>query len=194
MSCWLQPVADAWWNMCLFHFTGFRYTITFTVFLYLHWRLNPQHVQTRPTLIMQGQRRTPQILPVICHRHRSAMMMVALWMNQPIWMHRLSLLALFVSAQSLNPSYYCVRHGIIVSERKRTRTVAELSAELEIPRLGEFIHWFLFQQSNPQDPRVTLTLLCPYIICHTRGLNSQPHYNNSHYQPLHSLSYAMPLA
>ena len=30
--------------------------------------------------------------------------------------------------------------------------MAELSAELEIPRLGEFIRWFLFQQSNPQDP------------------------------------------
>ena len=57
-------------------------------------------------------------------------------MNQPVWMHRLSLLALFISAQSLNPSYYCIRHGIIVSERKRTRTVAELSAKLEIPQLG----------------------------------------------------------
>ena len=40
---------------------------------------------------------------------------------------------------------------------------------------------------------VTLALLRPYIICHTRGLNSQPHYDNSHYQLLHSLSYATPL-
>ena len=39
---------------------------------------------------------------------------------------------------------------------------------------------------------VTLALLCPYIICHTRGSNSQPHYDNSHYQRLHSLSYATP--
>ena len=29
---------------------------------------------------------------------------------------------------------------------------------------------------------VTLALLCPYIICHTRGSNSQPHYDNNHYQ------------
>ena len=40
---------------------------------------------------------------------------------------------------------------------------------------------------------VTLALLRPYIICLTRGSNSQPHYDNSHYQLLHSLSYAMPL-
>ena len=40
---------------------------------------------------------------------------------------------------------------------------------------------------------VTLALLRPYIICHTRGSNSQPHYDNSHYQLLHSLSYATPL-
>ena len=41
---------------------------------------------------------------------------------------------------------------------------------------------------------VTFALHRPYIICHTRGSNSQPHYNNSHYQPLHPLSYALPLA
>ena len=40
---------------------------------------------------------------------------------------------------------------------------------------------------------VTLALLRPYTICPTRGSNSQPHYDNSHYQPLHSLSYATPL-
>ena len=40
---------------------------------------------------------------------------------------------------------------------------------------------------------VTLALLRPYIICLTRGSNSQPHYDNSHYQLLHSLSYATPL-
>ena len=39
---------------------------------------------------------------------------------------------------------------------------------------------------------VTLALLRPYIICLTRGSNSQPHYDNSHYQLLHSLSYATP--
>ena len=39
------------------------------------------------------------------------------------------------------------------------------------------------------DPTVTLALPRPYIICHTRGSNSQPHYDNSHYQLLHSLSY-----
>ena len=39
---------------------------------------------------------------------------------------------------------------------------------------------------------VMLALLRPYIICHTQGSNSQPHYDNSHYQPLHSLSYATP--
>ena len=40
---------------------------------------------------------------------------------------------------------------------------------------------------------VTLALLRPYIICLTRGSNSQPHYDNSHYQLLHSLSYVTPL-
>ena len=41
---------------------------------------------------------------------------------------------------------------------------------------------------------VMLALLHPYIICHTQGLNSQTHYDNSHYQLLHSLSYVTPLA
>ena len=31
-------------------------------------------------------------------------------------------------------------------------------------------------------------IFAPIIICHTRGSNSQPHYDNSHYQSLHSLS------
>ncbi|KAN0081189.1 hypothetical protein V8E55_008813 [Tylopilus felleus] len=58
---------------------------------------------------------------------------------------------------SSNPSQAqeCYDDGCAVDEptqRKRARTVAELSAELEIPQLGEFIRWFLFQQSNPQDP------------------------------------------
>ena len=31
-----------------------------------------------------------------------------------------------------------------------------------------------------------------FIICHSWGSNSQPHYNSNHYQLLHSLSYATP--
>ena len=52
-------------------------------------------------------------------------------------------------------------------------------------------------EDTPDPPEnaniVMLALLHPYIICHNRGSNSQPHYDNSHYQLLHSLSYATPL-
>ena len=49
------------------------------------------------------------------------------------------------------------------------------------------------QDVHPGDPYsmndvVTLALLRSYIICHTRESNSQPHYDNSHYRSLHSLS------
>ena len=39
---------------------------------------------------------------------------------------------------------------------------------------------------------VTFALLRPYIICLTQGSNAQPHYDNSHYQPLHSLTWVTP--
>ncbi|KAF8553040.1 hypothetical protein OG21DRAFT_1477479 [Imleria badia] len=38
-------------------------------------------------------------------------------------------------------------------QRKRARTVADLSVELEVPQLRELVQRFLFQMSNPQDPR-----------------------------------------
>ena len=34
---------------------------------------------------------------------------------------------------------------------------------------------------SENESKVTLALLCPYIICHTRKSNSQPHYDTDHY-------------
>ena len=42
---------------------------------------------------------------------------------------------------------------MILTERKRAQTVAELSVELDIPQLRELIQRFLFQMVNPEDPR-----------------------------------------
>ena len=58
---------------------------------------------------------------------------------------------------------------------------------------GIFLIRAHFRSMNMVLAPVTLALFRPYIICHTRGSNSQPHYDNSHYQLLHSLSYATPL-
>lgn len=54
---------------------------------------------------------------------------------------------------------FTIRHSLmLISERKRARTVAALAIELSIPNVQDLIGRFLFEQLHPRDPRDHVTI------------------------------------